>query len=105
MPARMKLDPFGLLLRLYDESCCPVDVTVEFVAQLQKQEGGWGRTHFHDDGTAEIHIDGDCPVAGAVDVLAHELAHIIAGFEAGHGKAWEQAYSELHRRYGEHINA
>lgn len=105
MPARMKFDPFGLLIRLFNDTGCPVNVTVEFVSGLHAQEGRWGLTNFSDDGKAEIHIDGDCPVAGAVDVLAHELAHVIAGFDAGHGKAWEQAYSALHRRYGEQINA
>lgn len=100
MPAKMDFDPFGLLLKIFNESGCRANVVVEFVSGLHEQEGAWGRTHYPDTkGPIEIHIDGECPVSGAVDVLAHELAHVMAGFRCGHGGKWGRAYAGLRREY------
>lgn len=35
-------------------------------------------------------------VQGTLDILAHELAHVAAGFDAGHGPAWRSKYDELY---------
>ena len=35
----------------------------------------------------------------ATELLAHELAHIIAGAEAGHGEEWEKHFDRLFELY------
>ena len=87
-------DPFQAVLtafaRLYPEARC----TVQWVSGLHEEEGAWGRTHFDEDPPL-IELDGNCPVAGAVDVLCHELAHVAAGYEAGHEDSWRRGYETL----------
>jgi hypothetical protein len=42
-------------------------------------------------------------VNNAVEILAHELAHVVAGFEEGkddHGPAWETAFESIKQEYG-----
>lgn len=35
-----------------------------------------------------------------IENLCHELAHLVAGFAAGHNEAWEQLRDELSVRFG-----
>lgn len=95
MAVKFKTDPFGFVARrvtaLFPDA---PDVDVEWVDGLHEAEGAWGRTHF-DESPVVIEIDSRCPVAGAFDVFVHELAHVIAGFDAGHEKPWEQARDEI----------
>lgn len=57
-----------------------------------------GETFWPDDGgVPEISIDATLRrgVSGTLDILAHELAHVIAGAEVEHGPAWRSAYKSL----------
>ena len=91
--AKFACDPFNVLLSVFGRQS-EAAVTVVWVSDLHAEEGAWGRTHF-DSNPIIIELDVDCPVRGALDVLAHELAHVIAGFEAGHGPEWEAAKAAL----------
>lgn len=87
-------DPFQAILdafrRLHPDARC----RVVWVEGLHEGEGVWGRTHFNIDPPL-VELDGFCPVAGSVDVLCHELAHVAAGLEAEHGDAWSATYDDL----------
>lgn len=67
-------------------------------------ETAYGMTCFPDEGSdvstvPEILISAELPVKHAVEVLAHELAHVAIGVEEGHGEAWEKAFEAIHRAY------
>ncbi len=38
-------------------------------------------------------------VADAVEILAHELAHVAVGSDEEHGKAWEEAFDAIHNEF------
>lgn len=50
-------------------------------------------------GDPEIAIFMHTPLSGAVEVLAHELAHVVAGPDAEHGPCWETAFAAIHQEY------
>lgn len=93
MAARFDTDPFYSLLSAYNR-LHDGDILVQWVSGLRDEQGAWGRTHF-DTEPVTIEIDGGCPVAGALDVLAHELAHCAAGFGADHGPEFTAAKAAL----------
>ena len=37
----------------------------------------------------------DCPDAEIIDTIRHEIAHIIAGYDAAHGPAWKKIAKKL----------
>lgn len=87
-------DPFQAVLTAFARLYPGVRCAVRWVDGLHEEEGAWGRTHFDEDSPL-IELDGNCPVAGAVDVLCHELAHVVVGYEAGHGDLWRLVYETL----------
>lgn len=105
---RMMNDPFRILIeacrRLYPD----LVAEIYFMPgnQLKKlEEGALGITNFPDDGgTAEIFIKAEQTLEQAVDIMAHELAHVAAGPEAEHGPEWEDAYENLYRKYHEIVD-
>lgn len=60
---------------------------------------GRGIASFEDDGGIIVLIDPTLSVQDAVEVLAHELAHVAVGPEAEHGEAWESAFEAIHQEY------
>lgn len=56
----------------------------------------------------EEHLSGDVPVVeihfslsleNATEILAHELAHVIVGYEGDHGEEWERVFSHIHEEF------
>lgn len=64
------------------------------------KEKAFGGTTFADDGKVYVAISAEVPVINAAEVLAHELAHVAVGDDAGHGQEWEEAFSEICNEYG-----
>lgn len=64
-------------------------------------EDAYGATLFPDNSQMlpEVYISADLPVKHAVEILAHELAHVAVGADADHGEAWESAFGVIHREY------
>ena len=46
-----------------------------------------------------VEISATLSVMNAVEVLAHELAHVAAGPDAEHGKEWEDAFDAIFEEY------
>ena len=70
-----------------------------------KVDKGFGATIFNDDGidiviSPTLRKGKDITFTVATELLAHELAHVIAGYEAGHGELWEKHFERLFELYG-----
>lgn len=73
-------------------------------ARTQTDESGqhdvWGATTFFDDGRIPmIAVDDRLMVADAVEILAHELAHVAVGVNAEHNHEWEAAFELIYQEY------
>lgn len=55
----------------------------------------------YDGGEPVIYVSAELPFYNVVEIVAHEMAHVIAGQDAGHSDEWEQAFSDIHMLYGE----
>jgi len=80
---------------------------MQFVKELHVDDDSpWAETFFPDDDSEEItiSIDVEASVCGAVELLAHELAHVAVyhlalGYEDPHGKYWKECYEALYQAY------
>lgn len=73
---------------------------VAWVPREDLQGDAHGHTLFPDDGgEPEVMVGTHLPLAGAVEVLAHELAHVAARADAEHGHEWQAAFSAIHAEY------
>jgi len=67
------------------------------------EEHDYGYTNFPIDGSIpEIWVNTMLSVENAVEIFAHELAHIATKGDATHikhGKEWEDAFENIHKEY------
>lgn len=77
---------------------------VQYDPTLKKprQGGGWGVTVIGKGHPPLISINIDLPIRRIPEIVAHELAHVIAGERAGHGPKWEKVFSAIHEQYTKH---
>lgn len=83
---------------LYPDKQC----LIQWVPEIEKDEKGhevYGLTTFADDGNVYVDILAKLNVIDAVEILAHELAHVAVGDKAGHGKEWQDAFDDLDKEY------
>ena len=96
-------DPFSLVWKafknLYPDKDCEVSWYPE-IPPDEDGEKGYGFTDFGDDGTIRVFVDATLRVTDAVEVFAHELAHVVAGIEDQHGEVWEAAFDAIFQEYG-----
>lgn len=100
-PALTFEDPFESVL--VAAARMGADARVMFVDRSQLPGRLWwrakGATFWPDDGgRTEVWIDARLRrgVQGTLDILAHELAHVIAGPDDEHGPKWRRAYAAIH---------
>lgn len=58
-----------------------------------------GLTDFGEDGTVAVFVDPGIPVTHAVEIFAHELAHVAVGISHDHDKEWEAAFDAIFVEY------
>ena len=59
----------------------------------------YGVTDFLDNNEIIIYIDPQLSVENAVEILAHELSHVVAGIENAHNEKWEEVFENIHKEY------
>ena len=96
-------DPFSLVWKAFKNLYPGKGCEVQWQPGIQDDElseQGYGFTEFHDDGSILVVVDANLQVSNAVEVLAHELAHVAVGTENEHGAAWEPAFDAIFQEYG-----
>lgn len=75
-----------------------IDCDVTFA--VFPDDGPYGQTLWPDDGgRVVVQVAVGIPLEAVVEVMAHELAHVVAGADAEHGQEWEAAFDAIHRAY------
>lgn len=99
-------NPFDLLLdafnALYPDKYAEIYWTDKETLQADSgQKGALGITNYADEDrpTTDILICADQTMVEAMDVLAHELAHVAVGFDAAHGEEFQSAYKAIFEKY------
>ena len=92
---KMSFNPFQVILDVFNEQYPGFDCQVNFVSNLYDKEGAYGVAEMLDDGGWIVAIDVETPIDGAIEVLAHELAHVAAGPSDNHGKKWNRIFTKI----------
>lgn len=85
--------------RLYPEKDCNCQWQP---AQMTSADGKnvLGLTTYGDDGNVYVDISTNLKVVDAIEILAHELAHVAVGEEVEpHGEEWEEAFDAIHNEF------
>lgn len=91
-------DPFAIVWQAF-ENLYPGKQDNVTVQWYPMENGSYGVTNFADDGTIDVCVDPNLNVQDAVEILAHELAHIAVGYESGHGEQWNAAFDAIQKEY------
>lgn len=94
-------DPFDIVTEIISENYPFTECDIYIGQSMTDGKETFGCTLFPEDKSqkplVEIHYSLSMP--DAVEVLVHELAHVIAGEEAEHNEVWEMAFSILHEKF------
>lgn len=99
-------DPAAIVALAFRELYPDIGYQAQLVPEIITPDGGtaFGETLFPEDGGLPvISISAEAPANAVPELLAHELAHIVAGPEADHGPAWEAAEDAIGAKYDEII--
>lgn len=102
-------NPIDILLAVFEENFPKTAEKIKTVAFAMIEDGAFGVTQFNDDGSIEIYISPykkrkqKMDFETATELLAHELAHAIAGKEAEHNAVWEAQFDKLNELYAEEV--
>ncbi len=101
LAAKIINNPFDTILSIFNKRHPGKQVEVMFVDELYNHTFEYGVTIFPEDenGLFEIEIDISTPIAKAVDVLAHELAHVAMGEDSFHGDNWYTEFSAINDEF------
>lgn len=95
-------DPFAMVWWAFKKLYPDKDCEVYWEPQIRDSEDGkpaYGMTDFADDGSVAVFVKPSLEVGDAVEVLAHELAHVAVGIEHDHDEVWEKAFDKIFDEY------
>lgn len=94
-------DPFALVWRAFKTLWPDSECSIEWNGSISDENGEpvCGVTAFFPDSIPEVSINPSLEVWDAVEILAHELAHVAAGIDNGHGEEWEAAFDKIQDEY------
>ena len=89
---------WGAFKKLYPDKECEI----YWEPQIRDEEDDkpvYGLTDFADDGSVAVFVKPSLEVADAVEILAHELAHVAVGIEHDHDEVWQEAFDKIFEEY------
>lgn len=96
-------DPFAIVAKAFKNLYPDKEYTAYWEPQIYADEPGdqkpYGLTDFGDDGTVCVFVDPKISVIDAVEIFAHELAHVAAGIDHDHDEYWEAAFDAIFAEY------
>lgn len=109
---KYKINPFELIVdvcnKLYpslvaDIYFVPTDVMYEILKDNDSHEQeAFGIALQSKDGDRHvIYVNSDIPTHCCIEVVGHEVAHLIAGYERDHDDTWNSEYEKIHDAYEE----
>jgi len=95
-------DPFKVVLQAAEELWPDLKVDIQWNPTMKMNKKEYGCTIFPEDGsTPLIELNPGLKVKYAVEILGHELAHVVVGVGAGHGPEWQKAFEAIFDKYSE----
>lgn len=96
-------DPFALVAQAFKNLYPDKEYIAYWEPQIYSEEPceqkPYGLTDFGDDGTVAVFVDPKIAVTDAVEIFAHELAHVAVGVDHDHDSEWEAAFDAIFIEY------
>lgn len=97
-------DPFAMVALAFERLYPGIDYEAHWEPEIRPAEDGgevYGLTDFGADGVNRIFITPHISVSDAVEIFAHELAHVAVGIEHEHDEVWETVFDEIFDAYNQ----
>lgn len=95
-------DPIKCLLDTVNKMYPEVDCEIQYDDSMNMYEDEFGCTIFPDDGSKPyIVLNPELNIGNLVEIIAHEVAHVIAGKEAEHNDKWQIIFDEIYNAFQE----
>lgn len=102
MKSPFENDPFALIAKAFENLYPGKTYTAYWDGEIRDTESGdeaFGLTDFGDDGSVAVFVKPSLKVSDAIEIFAHELAHVAVGADHGHDAAWEDTFDEIFTEY------
>jgi hypothetical protein len=94
-------DPINAVIDICDELYPDLEVDLQFVEGMHEKVGAFGETFFPDEKEElpKISIDVSAPFSAVLELIAHEVAHVVSGPGHEHDDVWESHFDAIHKAY------
>ena len=98
-------DPIAIIVQAARLAFPDLRCEMDFAQVIDCDPEALGVTIWPDDGsTPQVFIRLDLTFEQAIEIIAHEFAHVAAGKDAAHGPEWEAAFDAIGQQWDE-LNA
>lgn len=93
--------PFDILDKAFRNLYPNKEYVAYVLAEVEDEDGerAYGFTRFEEGKIPIIAISAELRIKDAIEIFAHELAHVAVGEEEGHGEQWNFQFDRLCEEY------
>lgn len=95
-------DPFSMVFRAFENLFPGKKCICMWEPDIRPEPDGTpvlGLTHFDEDGDVYVFIGTSLTIVQAIEIFAHELAHVAVGVDHDHDEVWEKAFDDIFNEY------
>jgi hypothetical protein len=95
-------NPFNTLLEIMEENYPNAECDIYIGESMTDGIETFGCTLFPEEigyNWTVVEIHHSLSLTDAVEILAHELAHVVAGVDAEHNEEWESVFDHIHKEF------
>lgn len=101
-------DPIRTLFQAVNELHPNLDCDIQYDPTITfEKDGCYAYTEFPNDGSKPVvGIGMEAPFYAIVELIAHELAHVVVGFIENdpHGPEWQKEFDKIHTKCNELVD-
>lgn len=92
-------NPFDFIIKAAEKIKPDIKCFIQFDPTLPCPP--FGETCFCDNGDIIVSVGTKLKIEDALEILAHELAHVIVGQFHNHDEKWENVFEQIRKNYEE----
>ena len=95
-------DPFALVHMAFENLFPGKVYKAYWEPEIRESESGdecYGLTDWQSDGTVYVFVKAGLKAFDAIEIFAHELAHVAVGIEHDHDEVWQKAFDDIFDEY------
>jgi len=101
MPIELSVNPITSIIECAESLYPDLNCCIYWDSELDHEQEGYGFCEWVENEPPRIAISTQLEVENTIEIIAHEIAHAVAGEHNDHNEIWEEVFQKIRNKWYE----